>query len=87
VTHPQLAQERSPSRRGEGSREVELCPTCPPALDVGTAAPALDQVEVEERLVPHVKDVGFGFLSIAVGARRARDRVVTIEAQPGATRW
>jgi hypothetical protein len=59
VTHPQLAQERSASRRGEGSREVALRPACPRALDVGTAAPAVDQVEVEERRAPHVEHVGF----------------------------
>ena len=54
----QLTKERAAPCRGEGSRKIELDPTGP-SLDVGTAPPPFNQVEMEERLTAHVEHVGF----------------------------
>src|SRR4029453_4479833 len=76
----QLTKERAAPRRGQGARKAELDPTGP-SLNVGTAPPSFDQVEMEERPTAHVEHVGFLLDDPGPGAN-LRQQVGEVVEQP-----
>src|SRR5213075_3214640 len=64
---------------------VELDPT-DPSLDVGTASPAFNQVEMEERLTAHVEHVGFLLDDPGPGTNLGQQVVEVVEQLRGAVR-